>query len=527
MMFATAILIIMTIILVVVMITSPQFMSLSRRARHQNSDDDSAMTSSSVHVAFVGNSFQFVNDLPRFMESLANNAHAHANHNRHNTKQTNEDVVSSSSSSSSPKSQPPYMVQDSMLHGSLSLSSLLRKGNGMITRWNTTEAKLSVVVDENYYGVNNNCDYDDDEADEDDNGDNENDDDDNDNDDGNDCNGNGNDENNANNNANAQLVYMNLNDYGCCTITQLLLGYDSNLVSHNKNEYYKDDGKNPCFQSDTYLEFSQNKYYYQNMMLKLEKQEDQELEYGSSYNIINNDDDDYNDDDDDDSVSNDDYYNDDDDDDGYSSSNQIMITPNMTRHWDYVVMNDQSMRPAILSKRSHSIKSLQKSYAPLFVQSNSVPVFFMTYGYWRPNINMTFALNGGSSGNSGNVNVDGVPVYDVPTFTSRLYRGYQLYVEALDEALVKQQQKQQNQQQQEQQEEGGGSATISSTKTTTTEPIRTRLAPVGLVFLVIWEENYSMWQRLFFTDGFHPSPLGKIRILQCHVKEQGINRKVL
>ena len=479
MMFATAILIIMTIILVVVLITSPQFLSLSRRARHHQDDSTTTLTTS-VHVAFVGNSFQFVNDLPRFMESLANN-----NANHHNTKQ-NEDVSSLSSS----KSPQPYMVQDSMLHGSLSLSSLLRKGNGMLSRWNTTEAKLSVVVDENYYGVDN-CD--DDVQDEDDNGD------ENDTNDGSGCNnGDGDD-------ANSQLVYMNLNDYGCCTLTQLLLGYDSNLVQYNENDYYKDDGKNPCFQSNLYLQFSQNKYYYQNMMLKLEKQEDLELEYGSSYNI-NNDDDDYNDDDDDDSVSNDDGYYDYDDDDYSNSMSSQMITPNMTRHWDYVVMNDQSMRPAILNKRSHSIKALQKSYAPLFVQSNSIPVFFMTYGYWRPNINMTFALGGGS-GNSGDDSVDGVPVYDVPTFTSRLYRGYQLYVQALDEALVKQQQKQQNQHQ------GEGSTTVRSTKTTAT-PITTRLAPVGLVFLVIWEENYSMWQKLFFTDGFHPSPLGKKNITQ-------------
>jgi hypothetical protein len=37
---------------------------------------------------------------------------------------------------------------------------------------------------------------------------------------------------------------------------------------------------------------------------------------------------------------------------------------------------------------------------------------------------------------------------------------------------------------------------------------RPRVAPVGIAFLVVWEENFNMWQRLFHVDEIHSSPLG-------------------
>jgi hypothetical protein len=106
-----------------------------------------------INVAFVGSSFQFVNDLPRFLEALSlGNIH-----------------------------------QDSMLHGSLSLVTLLQRGNGMHNKWNTT---------------------------------------------------------------NAALKENGIFDYGECSIPQLLFGYDDDLSFRNKNGCCKGDGMNPCFQDD-------------------------------------------------------------------------------------------------------------------------------------------------------------------------------------------------------------------------------------------------------------------------------------
>jgi hypothetical protein len=201
-----------------------------------------------------------------------------------------------------------------------------------------------------------------------------------------------------------------LHDYGACTVTQLLLGYDPNLSEKNYNGRYKNDGLNPCFQSNNYYNYAQ----YDRETPQKQKQN------GGG--------------------------------------------------WDYVVMNDQSMRPAILHKRNGSIAALQKHYAPLFLEMTPrppIPVLYNTYGYWRTQtINMTQALD--PYGN------DSVAVTDVPTFTARLYRGYQLYAQALLDMGIPQ----------------------------------VRIAPVGLAFLTIWEENYSFWKRLFLVDEFHPSPLG-------------------
>lgn len=83
----------------------------------------------------------------------------------------------------------------------------------------------------------------------------------------------------------------------------------------------------------------------------------------------------------------------------------------------------------------------------------------MTWAYWREDINMTDL------------------VVDIPTFTSRLYQGYQQYAEILQLQLPQSQ--------------------------------APRIAPVGLAFLLIYEENYSFWKtQLFGQDNYHPSPAG-------------------
>ena len=62
-----------------------------------------------LNVAFIGNSYFFVNDLPRLMESMSDG----------------------------------HIYQDSCLHGRGSLLNILRTGNGMYPRWETEYASIS------------------------------------------------------------------------------------------------------------------------------------------------------------------------------------------------------------------------------------------------------------------------------------------------------------------------------------------------------------------------------------------------
>lgn len=51
-------------------------------------------------------------------------------------------------------------------------------------------------------------------------------------------------------------------------------------------------------------------------------------------------------------------------------------------HWDYIVMNDQTIYPGIVQKRQKSLKVLTTKYAKLFVQTaGSRPVFMATYAF--------------------------------------------------------------------------------------------------------------------------------------------------
>ena len=67
-------------------------------------------------------------------------------------------------------------------------------------------------------------------------------------------------------------------------------------------------------------------------------------------------------------------------------------------------------------------------------------------------------------------------VGEVPEFTSRVHWGYQEYAQVLGETLPADQ-----------------------------SPL---IAPVGLAFLLIWEEAYGIWEKLFLKDRLHPSPHG-------------------
>lgn len=228
-------------------------------ATDRNSNADEAS------IAFVGNSFTFVNDLPRVVEAL---------------------------------SEGKLQRQDSCLHGATSVTSLLQRGNGMYYHWGNTSLDGEFP------------------------------------------------------------------DFGACTVRQLLLGYDEGLVNGYDENYYKDDGLNPCFQDANYLQYSaarRSPEAIQNI-------------YGES------------------------------------------VIGSSSPHWDFVVINDQSMYPAVYKKRMKSVSTIWDTYAPMLNVTQSIPILYQTWAYWREDINMTDFV-------------------DIPTFTYRLKEGYELYAETLEEAL--------------------------------------------------------------------------------------------
>jgi hypothetical protein len=254
---------------------------------HRNENNDG-----SIRVAFVGNSMMFVNDLPRLMEAMSGF----------------------------------QLAQDSCLHGSLNLGSILRKGNGMYGKF--VESIPGTPI-------------------------------------GNDV----------------------VTDFGACTVAQLLLGHDPNLQPGNANGYYVNDGTNPCLVNQSY----------------------------------------------------------------YDQRKNSTVT-HTSAPWDFVVMNDRSIYPAVPSLRNRSISSLRDSYAQYFLGTGATPVLYVTYAYPEQ------------------------AVGDIPTFTSLVWEGYTQYAAVLAEFLPSSQ-----------------------------RPI---LSPVGIAFLLLWEENYGLWERLFGDDKIHPSPHG-------------------
>ena len=252
--------------------------------------------------------------------------------------------------------------QNSCLHGGLSFLSLLQKGNGMYEKWDTENARIP-DVDISLYGD--------------------------------------------------EEIY----DFGICSVPMLLFGRDDNLGSlsddNDDNDdstdddgyytddddgafYYFQDGKNPCFQDDYYMQYLTDTY----------------------------------------------------------------VAP----EWDYVIMNDQTVAPARFKSRKKSLLALKGLYGNMFLDLPTVrPVFLVTHGYHK-------------SEQAEEESIRSPVTWDVPEFTSRIYYGYQLYAQTLAEMLPAQQ-----------------------------EPL---IAPSGLAFLVVWEENRGMWKKLFFYDGFHPSPHG-------------------
>ena len=148
-------------------------------------------------------------------------------------------------------------------------------------------------------------------------------------------------------------------------------------------------------------------------------------------------------------------------------------SPVVKNGWDYVVINDNTRFPARASTRQTSLETLESFYVPLLLETGSIPVFLWTHAYTLRN------ACGGGDGEYGDSSRNAALMYgleDVANFTSLTLSGYRSYVDLLTERLPKMQ-----------------------------EP---RIAPVGLAFLVVYEENYDLWTTLFHCDNLHASPSG-------------------
>jgi hypothetical protein len=151
-----------------------------------------------------------------------------------------------------------------------------------------------------------------------------------------------------------------------------------------------------------------------------------------------------------------------------------------SKKWDYVIMNDQTLYPGTVEKREKSTSALGSTYAEYLIESKATPVFIVTYGYSKAAANSD---DDASSDDDAAADNEYSSLGDIPEFTSRIYYGYKQYRETLKDLLPNRQ--------------------------------RPLLAPVGLAFLVIYEENYEFWLELFYDDGFHPSPHGTFLMGCC------------
>ena len=136
--------------------------------------------------------------------------------------------------------------------------------------------------------------------------------------------------------------------------------------------------------------------------------------------------------------------------------------------WDVCIMNDHTQSPAREETRKDTIRVLEQHYEPLLFQSNTIPILVMTPAYRHPNIRGTSDLG------------------TFEDYTRLLQDGMESYQETMDAAFKKH-----------------GSS------------LRAWIAPVGLVFAYLRQSNPSVWEKLYHTDDFHPSPHGTL--LQAYV----------
>jgi hypothetical protein len=125
--------------------------------------------------------------------------------------------------------------------------------------------------------------------------------------------------------------------------------------------------------------------------------------------------------------------------------------------WDYVVLVEQTKRMAVAEALNDTVSVLVNRYGPLLKTSGAIPVIVDTHAFWSSRSNMT-------------------GLTDIPTFTYLIEQGVADFTNALASALPNRQ-----------------------------APL---VAPIGLAYLTVWEEDFDLWEKLFVADGIHSSMSG-------------------
>lgn len=136
-----------------------------------------------------------------------------------------------------------------------------------------------------------------------------------------------------------------------------------------------------------------------------------------------------------------------------------------TPNWDVVVINDNTQSPATFQSRARSMAFLNEFWLPILKRTGATPVFLWTHAYRQDSMSCAPSRNMTGSG-----------LEDIANFTSLTYSGLKSYVNILTPNLPESQ--------------------------------TPRIAPVGLAFLVVYEEDPELWKLLFHCDELHASPSG-------------------
>ena len=135
------------------------------------------------------------------------------------------------------------------------------------------------------------------------------------------------------------------------------------------------------------------------------------------------------------------------------------------QYFDYVVLNDQTARMTDAEAREDSVEALKYAYAPMIKDSRAKPLLVDTHAY-------LIEEYGSNATGYGYDEAEGIPYMQ-----ALIYAGVEEYLLALKSNLPSYQ--------------------------------APRVVPVGMTYLVVWEEDNNLWKRLFLNETMpYASPLG-------------------
>jgi hypothetical protein len=129
--------------------------------------------------------------------------------------------------------------------------------------------------------------------------------------------------------------------------------------------------------------------------------------------------------------------------------------------WDFVVVNDHTQSPARPEKKEESETALKNHYIPLFLKCQATMVVFVQTPAYKTPVK------------------DSADLGTFDEFTEKIWHGYEAYAK-----LVRQ--------------EGSD------------HDLDAKVAPVGLAYQAIKQQDHELWVKLYARDDFHPSPHGTL-----------------